>query len=358
MCFAAIISKQPCHQNATIEYQHFEKHYVRKILTFAKRFAMKEVELLEHYLKNPGRFSVLILGERGIGKTKWVKEIAEENLKTKVVVANCASFSDDTMAESELFGHKHGSFTGAIKDKDGLFKEAAYAILFLDEVHNLSPRVQEKVMTALQTESSGKNKGKFCIRRLGDNEATYVFVRPVFASNLKLSELKKKILPDLYDRISQLVVEFPSIHESKLDVFKEFKQVWEAMQFKQLNECPYSSLFVKWLKRISLDGNYRTLQSIAINWHQGRLMFGKEKEREVFEFIRNHFEKYHSSNKTAPQNAIYNFRKGVSMKEMEKEYEIAMLKWAFSEDGYGEVQKDVQAGLKTTTRIQDPTKRK
>lgn len=318
---------------------------------------MKQVEHLEHYLKNPGRFSVLILGERGIGKTKWVKQIAEEKLETKLVTANCASFSDDTMAESELFGHTKGAFTGAIAEKKGLFKEADNGILFLDEVHNLSPRVQEKVMTALQTESSGKNKGKFYIRRLGDNEATYVAVRPVFASNLKLSELKKKILPDLYDRISQLVVEFPSIHESKLDVFKEFRQVWEAMQFKQHNECPYSTSFEKWLKRISLEGNYRTLQSIAINWHQGRLMFGVNKETEVFEFVKIQYEKFHTSNSVVPPNAVYNFRKGVSMKTMEKEYETAMLKWAFSEDGYGEKQKDVQEGLKTTTRIKDPNRK-
>ena len=318
---------------------------------------MKEIELLEHYLKNPGRFSVLILGERGIGKTKWVKQIAEEKLEIEPVTANCASFSDDTMAESELFGHTKGAFTGAIGEKQGLFKEADNGILFLDEVHTLSPRVQEKVMTALQTQSSGKNQGKFCIRRLGDNKTTYVAVRPVFASNLKLSELKKKILPDLYDRISQLVVEIPSIHESGLDIQKEFRNVWEAMHFKQLNDVPQSPTFSKWIKRIPLEGNYRTLQSIAINWHQGRLMFGKDNEHEVFGFVKKHFENYHSSVAVAPQFATYNFRRGVTMKEMEKDYELAMLRWAFSEDGYGSVQKDVQAGLKTTTRIQDPTKK-
>ena len=314
---------------------------------------MNQIELLEHYLKNPGRFSILILGERGTGKTKWVKEIADEKLKVKVVVANCASFSDDTMAESELFGHKKGSFTGAIDNKEGLFKDAANAILFLDEVHNLSLRVQEKVMTALQTESSGRNKGKFCIRRLGDSEPIYVSVRPVFASNLKLSELKKKLLPDLYDRISQLVLEIPSIHESKLDVFKEFKIVWDAMQFKQKNIVPPSKEFVKWLNRIPLVGNYRSLQSIAINWHQGRLIFGEDKEDVVFDFVKNQFEKFHSSNVAVNPKSNFNFRKGVSMKNMELEYEKAMLEWAFSEDGYGEVEKVVRDGLKNTSRLKE-----
>jgi len=316
---------------------------------------MKELELLEHYLRNPGKiFSILILGERGTGKTRWVKEIAKEKLKKEVVVANCASFSDDTMAESELFGHKKGSFTGAFADSDGLFKEAANQILFFDEVHNLSLRVQEKLMTALQTEGSGTHKGKFCIRRLGDSKESYIELRPIFASNLKLSELKKKILPDLYDRISQLVLEIPSIHKSGLKVYDEFRKVWEEMQFQKFNRVPQSKGFRDWLSRISLEGNYRTLQSIAINWHQGRLIHGENMEIEVFEFVKSHFEKYYSSVAVAPQSATYNFRKGVSMKEMEKEYEIAMLSWAFSEDGYGSKQKDVQEGLKTTTRIKNP----
>jgi transcriptional regulator with AAA-type ATPase domain len=308
---------------------------------------------LEHYLRNPGRFAILVLGERGIGKTKWVTQITEEKLKKKLVKANCASFSDDTMAESELFGHAKDSFTGANSAKKGLFNEADKGVLFLDEVHNLSPRVQEKLMTSLQTQSSGENKGKFSIRRLGDNEAAYVAVQPVFASNLKLQELKKKILPDFYDRISQLVVEFPSINESKLDVYVEFREVWSAMQFQDCSNLPSSTSFKNWLKRISLDGNYRTLQSIAINYHQGRLIFGVSKDDEVFDFVKSQYERFHASNTTIPPSAKYNFRKGVSKKAMEVEYKTEMLKWAFSEHGYGERQIDVQKGLDTTTRVKN-----
>jgi transcriptional regulator with AAA-type ATPase domain len=261
-----------------------------------------------------------------------------------------------------LFGHKQGSFTGAIKDNDGLFKKAANQILFLDEVHNLSLRVQEKLMTALQTENSGVNKGKFCFRRLGDSEESYVEFRPVFASNLKIVELKKKIMPDLYDRISQLVVEFPSIHESKLDLKMEFKNVWTEMDFKEYPIPPHSELFVKWLKRISLEGNYRTLQSIAINWHQGRLIeYEKkgvnfpEKEDEVFDFVRKQFSKFHAGNITITKNAAYNFRKGVSKKQMEKEYQIALYDWALSKDGYGNPT-EAQKGL-NHSRLSNPNKK-
>lgn len=314
---------------------------------------MNHIDILTHYLRNPAKvFSILILGERGTGKTKWVKEIAEK-FKETMVVANCASFSDDTMAESELFGHKKGSFTGAIEDKPGLFKEAANGILFLDEIHNLSVRVQEKLMTALQTESSGEHRGMFRIRRLGDSKATYVTVRPVFASNLKLQDLKKKLLPDLFDRISQLVVEIPSIHDAKLNVYGEFKKVWEAMQFEKYSTVPHSANLVKWLKTIPLNGNYRTLQSIAINWHQGRLMLGKEKEDEVFDFVKKQFSKFHSSNSVA-NHIKYNFRKGVSIKELEREYEKALYDWALSDEGYGSVT-EAQKGLKTS-RLRNPHK--
>ena len=322
---------------------------------------MQESELLEHYLKNPGKFSVLILGERGIGKTKWVKEIVEGKLKKKVISANCAAFSEDTMAESELFGHKKGSFTGAIDDKKGLFEEAINNVLFLDEVHALLPNVQQKLMTALQTESSGSNKGKFCIRRLGDGKPTYVSVIPVFASNLPLQKLKKKLLPDLYDRISQLVVEFPSIHESKINIHNEFKKVWSNMQFEQHPITPSLPQFIKWLDKIPLEGNYRTLENIAINWHQARLFtykgnkeHEKAKEEKVFEFVKGQISKFHSSIPIIKGGTNYNFRKGVSKAQMKKEYELAMLKWAFSEDGYGEKQTDVQLGLKTTVRVKNP----
>jgi len=92
---------------------------------------------LKSYLSNPAPvFSLLILGERGTGKTKGITDLAID-LGKKVVKTNGASFADDTLAESELFGHKKGAFTGAYNDKDGLLNEANKGILFIDEVHTL-----------------------------------------------------------------------------------------------------------------------------------------------------------------------------------------------------------------------------
>ncbi len=272
-----------------------------------------------------------------------------------VVIANCASFSDDTMAESELFGHKKGAFTGAEKDKIGLFKEADGKSLFLDEVHALSLRVQQKMMTALQTEGKGENKGKFRIRRLGDVQSDYVTVRPVFASNRTLSELKKVLFPDFYDRISQLVVEMPSLHKRKADLKSEFEKVWDEMQFKEYPTCPDLKDFHKWLKRIPLEGNYRSLHSIAINWHQGRLMMGEKKEEEIFDFVRKQISTYHVGWASPKDKALYNFRKGATKKELEREYQKALYDWAVSKDGYGGPG-EAQKGLKHA-RLANPHKK-
>lgn len=296
-----------------------------------KIYYMDSKKLLTHYLTNPGRFSVLILGERGIGKTRLVQEVCGDDL----VTANCASFSDDTMAESELFGHRKGSFTGAYADKSGMFQDANHKTLFLDEVHALSPRVQQKLMTALQTESSGKNQGKFRIRRVGDEKASFVEARPVFASNLPIEDLRKALLPDLFDRISQLVMKIPSIKESEANLFEEFTKVWEEMKFKEFNECPDSSEFKKWLLRIPLDGNYRSLQNVAINWHQGRIMYKGNNETSVFEFVRSQFIEFHSASRKTAGNTLYNFRKGPTKRELRKEWEQALYDWAVSKEGYG-----------------------
>lgn len=317
---------------------------------------MDTQNILKSFLLNPGRFSVLILGERGTGKTRWVKQIAQDDLKKKIVTANCAAFSDDTMAESELFGHVKGAFTDAITDKKGLFQEANGGILFLDEVHNLSSRVQGKLMTALQTESSGKNKGKFCIRRLGDNQANFVAVQPVFATNLQLNEFKNKILPDFFDRISQLITRIPTIQEGNLELFKIFRTVWDELQFRQYAQCPDSNMFKTWLRQIPLEGNYRTLQNIAINWHQGRLLYAGKNEEAVFEFVRKQFKTFYYGNSLTTEGMTYNFRKGISKKQLQKEYQIALYDWAISENGYGN-KVLAEIGL-SHSRLADPRKTK
>ena len=146
-------------------------------------------------------FSVLLLGERGTGKSSTIRDLINAKripLSGRLIEANCASFTDSQIAESELFGYKKGAFTGANFNKTGLIKDAEQGVLFMDEFHHLHKSVQAKLMKAFQTDKHNN----FKIRRVGDNEETLVQnVKLVFATNRTIEELHELLLPDFYDRV-------------------------------------------------------------------------------------------------------------------------------------------------------------
>jgi transcriptional regulator with PAS, ATPase and Fis domain len=189
----------------------------------------------------------------------------ESKLKLKKLIdVNCASFSDDTLAESELFGYEKGSFTGAGDDNGGLFAEAQDNVLFLDEIHHLSRKVQAKLLTSLQTDKNGC----YSYRRFGATENELSKFQLICATNISLDKLREILLPDFFDRISQRVSMIPNLKEvGNLD--KEFKIVWEELFFTNNKVIPDNSMkdLVSWINSIELPGNYRTLQEIAISVH-------------------------------------------------------------------------------------------
>lgn len=263
---------------------------------------------LYKFMSNLGRFSVLVIGERGTGKSRAIKLIQEELKKQKApwcnsfTEASCASFSETT-AISELFGYKPYYFTDSDpKGKDGLFIKANNGILFLDEVHHLNDIVKAQLLTALQTESSGNNKGKYLIRKLGSNEPEPVAIRMVFGSNKQISNLMQTtLLPDFYDRIAQLVVELPSLNElSGKSKRMAFEKVWENMAFKKTKEfpvfktitAPELKAFYSWIEEQYFPGNFRDLETISILWMVYWEIF-KNNQEEIFKSVKNDFEKYH-----------------------------------------------------------------
>ncbi len=322
---------------------------------------MTTEDLLEHYLSNEGGFSILVLGPKGIGKTssvaRLVKKLEAESTsrrrsvgqkadssiaKLPFIPFNCAAF-EDGLAESALFGYVPGAFTGGLKDgAKGFFSEAENGVLLFDEVHALSKRVQQKLMTALQTESEGENQGKFPILPLGASRPTYVKVRPVFATNVSLGELRKALLPDFYDRISQLVVEFPPMPKGVAHRMKAFQTVWSKMQFiyptglshneRESKPHPQSKEFKDWLKGQHLEGNYRDLDTIAILWDQAYRM--GLSDAKSLAFVKEHFEGWHSAVEPAsegPRN--FNFAIGRSYWDMLDEYRFELVKWARQQYG-------------------------
>ncbi len=209
-------------------------------------------------------FTILLLGERGTGKTRIVNKLGEEskdneNIK-KVYSANCSYFPDSNITEAELFGTTKEAYTGA-KLKDGLFKKANDNILFLDEIHHLDKRAQAKLLTALQTNS----KGQFSFKKMGSAEEEKSRFQLICASNLTLPELKEKLHPDFFDRISQRIIEIPNIE--KINKQEAFESVWTAMKFKKDISIPPTEKkkILNWIENISLQGNYRSLEQIVIS---------------------------------------------------------------------------------------------
>lgn len=251
-------------------------------------------------------FPVLLLGERGIGKSYLVSK-SWEGKKEKLVEANCASFTDNDIAESELFGYVEGAYTGALKlGSDGLIKNAEDGVLFLDEVHYLSKLMQAKLMKAFQTDA----ENNFRIRPVGAKKEIVVKnVKLVFATNHNIEQLKEDLLPDFYDRIVQYVVEIPPLRETREDLKNDCKAVLNYLyppskdkgSEKFSRELPDELL--KWIKKLELKGNYRDLQNIIRYYHIFE-DFDEDVQKEVcskleikkcnaIDFAKKNYETYH-----------------------------------------------------------------
>lgn len=156
--------------------------------------------------------TVMILGENGTGKELIAKAIHyNSNRKDKAfVIQNCSAFNDNLL-ESELFGHIKGSFTGALKDKKGLFEVADKGTFFLDEIGDTSPAMQVKLLRVLQ-------EGTFT--PVGSTEIRKVDVRIVAATNKNLKEMVEQgtFREDLYYRLNVINLRVPPLRERKEDI--------------------------------------------------------------------------------------------------------------------------------------------
>jgi two-component system response regulator HydG len=156
--------------------------------------------------------TVLVTGESGTGKelaAAAVHSLSHRRSRPFVAV-NCSAIPEGVL-ESELFGHVKGAFTGASRDKVGLFQAAEGGTLFLDEVGDMSPVLQVKVLRALQERE---------IRRVGDDQQIKVDVRLVTATNRNLSELIENgvLREDFYYRIRVFEIQLPPLRERKEDI--------------------------------------------------------------------------------------------------------------------------------------------
>ena len=276
-------------------------------------------------------FSILLIGERGIGKSQIASEARKSfDSKNPFIEANCASFDEDSKAEAELFGYEKGAFTGANSLKKGLLEEADGGILFLDEIHHLSKIVQAKLMKALQTD----NNNKMSIRRMGNNKEIKVECRLIFATNKSITELRigeNALLADFYDRIVQHVIHIPPLRETTEDREKDWAAIWAHLKFGKKDDAPKESELINWIKQLPLYGNYRDLQKIAIYYNAFRKFdddtIGLLDEKSAFHYAKSEFEKYHSPVGQGGKEK-FNFDINKTTKEMIADYLFELQDWA------------------------------
>lgn len=156
--------------------------------------------------------TVLVLGENGTGKELVAKSIHQQSRRgtRQFVATNCSAFNDNLL-ESELFGHRRGAFTGAVIDKPGLFEVANGGTFFMDEVGDMSPALQVKLLRVLQ-------EGVFT--PVGGTEPKHVDVRIIAATNRDLATMVRQgaFREDLYYRLHVVTVRVPPLRERREDI--------------------------------------------------------------------------------------------------------------------------------------------
>ena len=239
------------------ENTQLKKKVSKKYQMIGESPALKNIQnMIEKVAPSDAR--VLITGSNGSGKELVAHAIhsLSERSKNPIVEVNCAAIPSE-LIESELFGHVKGSFTGAIKDKQGKFEQANGGTLFLDEIGDMSLVAQAKVLRALQ-----ENK----VSPVGSDKEIKVDVRVLAATN---KDLKKEIeagkfREDLYHRLSVIEIHVPSLDERKDDIpilVKHFAKLISEEQGTSVKE--FDDKAIKTLQNFSWTGNIRELRNVV-----------------------------------------------------------------------------------------------
>ena len=204
----------------------------------------------------PTTFPVLIEGESGVGKELVARAVHRLSARRdrRLAAINCAALTDE-LFEAELFGHTRGAFTGAVGARTGLFEDAHQGTLFLDEVGELSPRAQAKLLRTLQ-------EGE--IRRLGDNHARVVDVRVVAATNRSLAAAVTTggFREDLLFRLAVVRLVVPPLRERVQDIPGLAQTFWAGAARHRTTRAWLAPDAMAALCRYDWPGNVRELQNV------------------------------------------------------------------------------------------------
>lgn len=241
---------------------------IQEIIKLVKRVAPKDV-------------TVLLEGESGTGKELLAQIIhtLSERANKPFVSLNCAAIPEGLL-ESELFGHVKGAFTGAYSDKKGLFEIAEGGTVFLDEVSEMSPMMQVKLLRFLQEKK---------LRRVGGDREIHVNVRIIAATNKNLEELVKtgKFREDLFYRLDVVRITLPPLRERKEDIpllVNHFIRKYSQKFSKRIRGITKEALAA--LEKYSWPGNVRELENVierAVVLEEGELITPSSLPEKIFE---------------------------------------------------------------------------
>jgi DNA-binding NtrC family response regulator len=243
--------------NLEKENKTLRKKVSRKYQMIGESPAIAEVkDLIEKVAPTDAR--VLITGPNGTGKelvAHWIHQKSERS-KGPMVEVNCAAIPSE-LIESELFGHKKGAFTSAVKDRAGKFEQANGGTIFLDEIGDMSLSAQAKVLRALQ-------EGK--VSPVGSDKEVKVDVRVLAATNKDLqAEIKEgRFREDLYHRLSVILIKVPALNDRREDIpllTKHFAKAISNEQGSSIKE--FSDKALEALSKLDWTGNIRELRNVV-----------------------------------------------------------------------------------------------
>ncbi|MGV6828939.1 MAG: sigma-54-dependent transcriptional regulator [Flavobacteriales bacterium] len=239
-----------------VENTRLKKKVSKKYEMIGNSPAISQIkEMIEKVAPTEAR--VLITGANGTGKelvAHWLHEKSTRS-KSPLIEVNCAAIPSE-LIESELFGHKKGSFTGASKDRAGKFEAANEGTIFLDEIGDMSLSAQAKVLRALQ-----ENK----ISRVGSDKDIKVDVRVIAATNKNLKQeiAEGNFREDLYHRLAVILIKVPSLNNRREDIpllIEYFSKKIAAEQGTVQKQ--FSKKAIALLKNYDWTGNIRELRNV------------------------------------------------------------------------------------------------
>lgn len=290
------------------------------------------LDKLKVFLKNPGMFSLIVIGNRGVGKRysieKAFNDIQEDN--------------KDQLYEKCLteLNFVDGNSFALNQDFDKLFKDNEFKTLVIDDIDELDDELQKPLFKALST-----TNGKF-------GKENDINLRILFTSNKSADDLRedgKYLTGMLWDRISQLIVEFPSYKEESDTVVSDFYATWDKMKFKTIEEYTHFGGIPKNTKLQNFietnaekfEGGFRDLDKIACLYFNYRIFhYGNQKkiseeiENKVVDSVKeDFFSKSQMQGNSSNDHSVFEFKKGLSHQELLGLYKIQLRNWAIKAYG-------------------------